>query len=172
MIIRLLREEDALAYQRLRLSALQESPSAFSASFEDEANRSINEVAARVRPAADGSVCMLGVLSTDALAGFVAIIHSPRAKLRHSVELAGMYIAAPQRRSGLGRALLIAAIDHVRSIDGVRQIKLSVNATNTAAKVLYQSAGFERFGVEPDALHVDGRFYDEEHYMLRLNASD
>ncbi len=58
------------------------------------------------------------------------------------------------------------------SIDGVRQIKLGVNATNMAAKALYQSMGFERFGVEPDALNVDGRFYDEEHYMLRLSSSD
>lgn len=172
MIIRLLHAEDAQAYKKLRLSALQECPSAFSASYEDEVDRSINDVAARIQPAADGSVCVLGVFRIDDLAGFVAIIHPPRAKLRHNVELAGMYVDPPCRRHGLGRGLLGAAIDHARSIDGVRQIKLGVNATNMAAKALYQSMGFERFGVEPDALNVDGRFYDEEHYMLRLNSSD
>jgi ribosomal protein S18 acetylase RimI-like enzyme len=53
---------------------------------------------------------------------------------------------------------------------GVRQIRLGVNVTNTGARALYRSIGFASYGVEPDALQVDGIFYGEERYVLRLNA--
>lgn len=172
MQIRLLDRSDAQAYQALRLLALRESPTAFSASHADEVGRSIDEVAARIAPATNGLVCTWGSFEQDALAGFVAVIHPQRAKLRHCVELAGMYIAPPSRRRGLGHALLRAVVDHARSLPGVRQIKLGVNATNEAAKALYRSAGFQSYGMEPDALNVDGIFYAEEHYMLRIHGGD
>lgn len=170
MTIRLLDTADAAAYQRLRLLALRESPAAFSASNEDEVGRSLDDVAARIAPAKDGSVCMLGVFAQDALVGFVAIVRPQRAKLHHGVELAGMYVAPAHRRRGLGRALLDAVIAHARSLDGVRPIKLGVNAANAAAMALCRSAGFEHYGSEPDALCVDGTFYAEAHYVLRLTA--
>jgi ribosomal protein S18 acetylase RimI-like enzyme len=172
MTIRLLDAGDAAAYQQLRLLALQESPTAFSASHEDEVGRSLDEVAARVRPAPDGSVCMLGAFDGETLSGFVALIHPQRAKLRHGAEIAGMFVAPAQRRHGVGLALLRAAIDHARSLDGVRQVKLGVNATNTAARRLYESAGFLPYGLEPDALYVDGKFFGEAHYLLRLHPGD
>ncbi|MBD8898620.1 GNAT family N-acetyltransferase [Rhodanobacter sp. DHG33] len=172
MEIRLLDPRDAAAYQALRLQALRGSPHAFSASHDDEAARSLDEVAARIVPAADGSVCMFGAFEHGELAGFVALIHPQRAKLRHGVELAGMYVAPAWRRHGLGRALLQAVIAHARAIDGVRQIGLGVNATNAAAKALYASAGFASWGVQPQALRVGDAFYDEEHQLLRFDAGN
>ena len=171
MEIRLLDRHDAPAYQALRLQALRDSPHAFSASHEDEAVRSLDEVAARIAPAADGSVRMFGVFERGELAGFEALIHPQRAKLRHGAELAGMYVAPAWRRHGLGSALLHAVIAHARSIGGVRQLGLGVNATNAAAKALYRSAGFVRWGVQPRALQVDGVFHDEEHMLLRFDAT-
>ena len=87
MEIRLLDRHDAPAYQALRLQALRDSPHAFSASAEDEAGRSLDEVAARIVPAADGSVRMFGIFEDGELAGFVALLHPQRAKLRHGAEL-------------------------------------------------------------------------------------
>ena len=169
MKVRPLDPTDARAYQRLRLLALQESPTAFSASHADEVGRTMDEVATRITPAVDGSIYTLGIFERDELVGFVAIVHPQREKLRHGAELAGMYVAPTFRRRGFGSALLEAAVAHVRSIAGVRQIKLGVNATNTAAKALYQSIGFASYGVEPDTLQVDGTFYGEERYVLRLD---
>ncbi len=168
MEVRPLGAADAAAYQRLRLQALQESPTAFSASHADEAGRSVEEVAARITPAADGSVCRLGVFEQDELAGLLAVIQPQRAKQRHCVELAGMYVAPAYRRRGFARMLLEAAISHARTIEGVRQIRLGVNASNSGARALYESVGFASYGVEPDALQVDGTFYGEEHYTLRI----
>ncbi|MEW9571704.1 N-acetyltransferase family protein [Rhodanobacter sp. Si-c] len=171
MEIRLLDRRDASAYQALRLQALRESPHAFSASHEDEAGRSIDEVAARIVPAADGSACVSGIFEAGVLAGFVALVHLQRKKLRHGAELAGMYVAPAYRRRGLGAALLRAVIVHARSIDGVRQLGLGVNATNAAAQALYRSAGFVSWGVQPRALQIDGVFHDEEHLLLRFDAA-
>jgi ribosomal protein S18 acetylase RimI-like enzyme len=168
MEIRQLTTEDASAYQALRLRALQESPTAFSSSYSDEMDRSPSEIAARVAPAPDGSLCVFGAFAGDRLAGMLAFIRPRRAKLRHATEFAGMYVAPEFRRRGLGGALLDAALAHARSLPGVRQVKLAVNAANLAARSLYQSRGFTCFGVEPEALCVDGRYYDEELYVLRL----
>jgi ribosomal protein S18 acetylase RimI-like enzyme len=170
MNVRQLDRTDAWAYQVLRLLALRESPTSFSASYEDEVGRSIDEVATRLTPAHDGSICMFGIFAQDELCGFVAVLHPQRAKLRHCAELAGMYIAPALRRCRLGYVLLEAVIAYIRSIDEVRQIKLGVNDANFAAKALYRSVGFESYGVEPDALNVDGVFYGEEHYVLRLSG--
>ena len=113
---------------------------------------------------------MLGIFESGVLAGFVALIHPQRQKLRHGAELAGMYVAPAVRRRGLGTALLQAAIARARSIDGVRQLGLSVNAANAGARALYRSAGFVAWGVRPQALQVDGALYDEEHLLLRFDA--
>lgn len=167
MNVRMLDATDAQAYQALRLLALRESPAAFSSSHAEEAGRSLQQVAARITPAADGS-CVLGRFEQDQLAGSLALRHPQRAKLRHGVELAGMYVAASFRRRGIGGELLQAAIVHARSLAGVHRIALGVNDTNAAAKALYRSAGFVSYGVEPQALQIDGCFHDVEHYVLPL----
>jgi hypothetical protein len=105
MQIRLLTPADAPAYQALRLLALRESPAAFSASHDEEAGRDIAEVAARL-VAADGSVHMFGAFDGDALAGFVVVLHSQRAKLRHAMELAGLYVAPAPGTHYFARVLL------------------------------------------------------------------
>jgi ribosomal protein S18 acetylase RimI-like enzyme len=168
MMVRQLTPDDAAAYQQLRLQGLQESPTAFSSSYSREADRSPPEVAVRVTPAPDGSRCVLGAFAGGQLVGILAFVRPPHEKRRHSAELAGLYVAPEFRRRGFGRALVDAALAHARSLAGVRQLRLTVNATNTPARSLYQSRGFTRCGVEPGALCVDGRYYDEELYVLRL----
>lgn len=170
MLIRSLTASDAASYQELRLRALQECPTAFSASYADELRRSPSEVVTRVTAAADGSFCVFGAYLEEQLVGILAFVRPVREKLRHSAELAGMYVASEARRRGLGGALIDAAITHARSLDGIRQLRLTVNAVNAEARSLYQRKGFRCFGVEPDAICVDGRYYDEALYQLPLDG--
>ena len=167
--IRPLFSHDAMTYQALRLRGLQESPTAFSASLAEERDRTPAEIAPRVSPAADGSKCVFGAFRAGTLVGMVTILRPQAAKVRHCAQLAGMYVDPGFRRRGIGRALLGAVIDHARAMGDVRQLRLGVNADNTGARQLYEAVGFSCFGVEPDALHVDGRFYGEAHYVLRLD---
>jgi ribosomal protein S18 acetylase RimI-like enzyme len=167
-MIRQLTADDAVVYQALRLFALEESPEAFSSSPSEEATRSAEEIAVRVTPAPDGSRCVFGAFEADRLAGFLAFVRPERPKLHHWADLAGMYVAPEFRRRGLGRALVDAALAHARALPGFRQVRLSVNASNLPARSLYQSRGFKCVGVEPEALCVEGRYYDLELYVIRL----
>jgi ribosomal protein S18 acetylase RimI-like enzyme len=168
-LIRQLTPADAAAYQSLRLRGLQDSPSSFSASYADEAGRALGEVEARLSPVADGSRCVFGALESGSLAGILAFVRPERDKLRHWAELAGLYVVPESRRRGIGGALIDAAISHARLLPGLRQLKLGVNADNLAARLLYVSRGFRCVGVHPESLFVDGRFYDEELYVLPLS---
>jgi GNAT superfamily N-acetyltransferase len=168
MIVRQLRAQDAPAYQGVRLRGLQESPMAFSSSYEEESQRTSLEIAARVTPELDGSRCVFGTFDEDNLVGILAFIRPHTKKLRHCGQLAGMFVIPQYRGYGHGRALLDAAVSHARSV-GVRQLKLGVNATNIAAKQLYLSTGFTCCGTEPDAILVGGIYYAEETLILRLD---
>jgi len=59
-------------------------------------------------------------------------------------------------------------LEHARRIEGLEQINISVAATQTAAKALYISLGCVSYGCEPRGLKVNGRYIDEEHFVLML----
>jgi ribosomal protein S18 acetylase RimI-like enzyme len=82
-----------------------------------------------------------------------------------------MYVVPEFRRQGIGAMLLDRALEHARQLEGLRQIILTVTANNVAAVSLYKSRGFTRFGLEPDALFVEGVYYDAEHLILRLDRT-
>jgi RimJ/RimL family protein N-acetyltransferase len=63
---------------------------------------------------------------------------------------------------------MTAILECAREMTGLRQIQLSVAATQESARHLYVELGFRSFGVEPQALQVDGEFIDEEHFYLPL----
>ena len=63
---------DAAAYQAVRLKALQESPTAFSSSYQEEYRGTLSEIEARVIPAPDGSVCVFGPFEDDRVVGLLA----------------------------------------------------------------------------------------------------
>jgi ribosomal protein S18 acetylase RimI-like enzyme len=64
--------------------------------------------------------------------------------------------------------MLNMAVDRIRTYAGMRQVQLAVGATQTAAERMYQSLGFETFGLERDAINTGGEFVDEYWMVLRL----
>ncbi len=71
------------------------------------------------------------------------------------------------RRRGLARGLMTRAIEEAGRWPGLRQINLGVNAANSAAIALYESLGFQTFGIERGFMQVDGVLHDERH-MVRI----
>ena len=49
------------------------------------------------------------------------------------------------RRKGIGRALVKAAVDHVRNIEEHPRIYLTSNPSRSSARALYRSEGFEEY---------------------------
>lgn len=58
-------------------------------------------------------------------------------------------VAAPRRRQGIGRALMHAALAHLRE-HRTEQADLEVNVNNRAAQSLYASVGFKQAKLLPD----------------------
>ncbi len=170
--IRELEERDAPSYRLLRLRALKEHPTAFSSSYEQQRDWPVEAFAERLRAAHDSSGSfMLGCFDGQDLIGTVAFLREHGPRRMHGGVIASMHVAAEQQRKGHGRALLVAALDRARGIQGLSLVRLAVESTNEAARSLYASVGFETYGTEEDALLVDGEFYHHELMVLRLDQA-
>ena len=164
MNIRLLTEADAADFQALRLRGLAEAPQAFASSVEEEAGLPLAEVARRLAPREGAAV--LGAFSAQGLlCGVAGIQRESMLKLRHKAFLWGMYVAPEAQRTGAGKALVAAALQHAWEVLGVAQVNLGVHAVNEPALRLYRSCGFEVFGLERHALCVQGQLQDEIHMV-------
>ncbi|MGF6607187.1 RimJ/RimL family protein N-acetyltransferase [Paraburkholderia sp. WSM4175] len=80
-----------------------------------------------------------------------------------------MYVAQEAAGRGVGRALLGELLTRAARVDGLRQVQLTVGSRNYAARRLYESLGFRKYGCEVGALNVDGVFHDED-LMARFLA--
>ena len=166
MTIRRLTPHDAASFQELRLLALKEEPSAFGSSYEEEVDFSASKIESRLAFKADQGP--FGAFEDGRLIGLVALGREGMKKLSHKAMIWGMYVAPEFRGRGIARGLLIEALTFARSIPGIIQVNLGVNATNANAIQLYQSVGFKVFGHELNALQIDGELYDEIHMYLRF----
>ncbi|MGL5939913.1 MAG: GNAT family N-acetyltransferase [Waterburya sp.] len=169
MEIRFLNSQDVTAYHNLRLQALRESPTAFGSSYEQEASLPLTNFAARLRPHDDSASGIFGAFGdSNQLIGMLGFSRENRPKRAHIGSLWSMYVLPEYRCLGVGSALLDEALSHARRLGVLRQIVLTVTANNLAAQSLYSSRGFERFGLERDALFIDGTYFDEEHLALHF----
>ena len=69
---------------------------------------------------------------------------------------------------GLASKLMGAAVQHSMTRPGLRVLQLEVTQGNTAAQHLYQSLGFEPFGVEPMAVWTPDGYRSKVHMWLDL----
>jgi RimJ/RimL family protein N-acetyltransferase len=166
MYIRRLTPEDAPAFQALRLFALQETPSAFGSSYEEEVESPVGTIEGRLALKPDRGP--FGAFENESLVGLVALGRDDMKKLSHKALVWGMYVSPEFRGKGVGRALLLKALSLARSVPQVIQVNLCVNANNASAIRLYESVGFKAFGREPGAMLFNGELHDEIHMYLRL----
>jgi ribosomal protein S18 acetylase RimI-like enzyme len=165
--VRALSEADAAAYREIRLRALREDPVPFLASYEEEASRSMDDFASRLRTS-DPATQVLGALRDGLVVGTLGFYRHAHTKARHRVSLWGMYVAREERRRGIGKALLDEAIARLRSVGDVEQIELTVVQTEEPARRLYLVRGFEVQGVVRGAMKDGEQYFHEELLILRL----
>ncbi|MGK9253735.1 GNAT family N-acetyltransferase [Paenibacillus humicus] len=166
MNIRSLSESDAHAYQQLRLNGLQSSPEAYVSSYEQEAKFPLEFYKELLKPTPDKFV--LGAFVNNTLFGMVTFMRDTGLKDAHKGNIYGMYVAPELRGHGMAKALMLELIHKARKIDGVEQLKLAVVSENEAARNLYESLGFEVYGVEKNALKHNGVYSDGIWMALRL----
>jgi ribosomal protein S18 acetylase RimI-like enzyme len=165
-LIRLLVEADASQFYHLRREALLDSPLSFAASPEDDFASS--EEAVRKLLTRDPEAVVFGAFAAELLVGTVGVYRARELKARHKAFLWGMFVHPQWRRRKLGEQLVRAAVGHARTLAGVTHIHLCVSEPATAARRLYESAGFRVWGVEPEAIRWQGRSVADCHMVLTL----
>lgn len=165
-MIRPLTPDDAATYHALRLEALAAEADSFVTTVEEQAGRSLEQVATTLSETA-----VFGAFIDDDLVGTAGFARNAPVKEGHKGVVWGMYLRASARGSGLAGALLDAVIDHARG--KVEQLTLIVVSDNMPAVRLYESRGFRRWGLEPRALKLaDGRYTVDGYYWLPLTGPE
>ena len=152
--IRRLEPADAALYREIRLEALQRNPEAFGSTFERESAQPLSWFEAAI-----GRADIFGAFLDGRLSGIAGYAAQESSKQAHKGLLWAMYVRSTARKSGLGKILVAAVLDHARG--RVEMVQLTVVSENEAARRLYEAMGFVEYGYEKRALKHDGRYYDE-----------
>ena len=164
--IKILTASDAYAFFELRRQLLVETPLAFPSSPEDDIASTIADTHTLL---ARSSECVVIGAFDDDLAGIAGLLRDRHDKCRHKVMIWGMYVAPSHRGQGVGAELLEAALEHARSMPGVEWVYLTVSSAAPGARRLYERAGFELWGTEPEAFRHDGESVVDYHMARRLD---
>jgi RimJ/RimL family protein N-acetyltransferase len=157
--VRRLRPDEADVFRAIRLEALKASPEAFGSTFELEDKLDVAWFAGRLE-----QTQVMGAFRDGELVGTAGFAIQQGQKNAHKGMLWGMYVRPGSRNLGVGRLLVNAVLDVAR--ESVELIQLSVVTENRPARRLYERAGFLEFGIEPKALKLGDKYYDEAHMAL------
>ena len=153
--IKALTPEHTHPYNRLMMKALRQFPADFEASHIQDLHPFNGPIFG-------------AFIDKDELIGAVGLQQGQLLKTRHKGLIWGMVVTPGHQGRGVGKGLLEAALAHARGLSGLEQLYLVVGEHNTGARRLYESLGFEAFGIEPRELKVAGKFYDGVHMWLKL----
>jgi RimJ/RimL family protein N-acetyltransferase len=159
VIIRTGRESDAAAYRALRLEALRSHPEAFSADYAVSEARPASYWKDRLRSVGEENTLVFAVHG-ESLVGMCAIFRGDSPKTRHSATLVSVYLLPEWRGLGIAAEMIDRCTAWARE-RGITVVKLGVAAGNAAAIRCYARCGFAQYGVEPQAICVEGTMHAE-----------
>ena len=166
--IRRLGPGDAAAYRALMLDAYECHPDAFTSSVSERAALPLSWWENRLDAGETAQSVVLAALADDKLVGVSGLSFESREKARHKATLFGMYVPLAFRGRGIGRALVLATLDHARPRRDLKVVQLTVTDGNTPARSLYESCGFAAFGLEPFAVAVGSGYVSKVHMWCDL----
>jgi ribosomal protein S18 acetylase RimI-like enzyme len=157
---------DAVGFRELRLYALQESPTAFSADSQRNFHHPLEYWQDMLTMHPDESTIFLAE-AENRIFGMTGVGRGGSPKTRHIATIWGVYVLPAWRGLHIAEELILACFNWARARKIVAA-KLGVNATNTSAIRCYERCGFKVTGTEPRALYYDGHYHDfyMMHYAL------
>jgi RimJ/RimL family protein N-acetyltransferase len=163
MEIRRLDVRDAQPYRSLMIEGYGRHPDAFTASVAERGPLPIAWWANRIE-----QEFVAGAWQGTRLVGVAGLAAESRPKTRHKATLYGMYVDAAFTRQGVGERLVGAVLDEAVRQSSLRIVQLTVTEGNRPAQALYERCGFIPFGVEPNAIAVDGGYLSKVHMWIDL----
>jgi len=149
---------DADKFRELRLFALQDVPTAFSADLDINRKHSKRFWEDRLKPDPYGIIFFAE--HNAQLIGMTGIHRGESSKTKHTAGIWGVYIRPECRGLRIAEGLIDSCCEWAKLRD-VQIVKLAVVSTNESAVRLYQRSGFKVYGTEPQALLYDDQYYDE-----------
>ncbi|KUP08162.1 hypothetical protein Q73_07315 [Bacillus coahuilensis m2-6] len=167
--ILLLNDSHATLYDKLRLEALQDSPTAFATDYEEYVNRKDRIQRVKNNLMKD-SAFTVGAFQDDQLVGVATMVIHEQSKLKHKAEIYAVYVSPTQRGRSIGYHLL-QKLMKVAKTKNIEQLLLTVEANNQKAICLYQRAGFKQIGIEKNAMKINDIYYDEAYMQKMLTTN-
>lgn len=159
--IRLCAETDAPAFRELRLEALRSHPEVFSADYAMNEQAPSTFWSERLSQNINSAQQALYFAAADGdLVGMSGIRRGDSPKTCHDALIWGVYVRPGWRGRRLAERLLGMCVAWAQEHE-VHLIKLAVVATNIAAIRTYARNGFTVYGVDPQAIRLEDRYYDE-----------
>lgn len=154
--VRRLTAEDAEAFSALRRQVAADNPVPLGLGMQEELARPLQGFRDQLSAPSNA---VFGAFVGSALVATAAVAPSgPFTSSRHKLVLWGTFVAPAHRRKGLGRLVVVQAIDHACQA-GARRVHLTMYLPNPAAHALYESLGFVAWGTEPEAVCIDGTYH-------------
>jgi len=158
---------DAMAYKALMLHAYEHAADSFTSTPQERALEADSWWLRRIDNPS-GLTWVWGAFADAELVGTVTVEYTAKTKTRHKGLIVAMFVRESFRGQGLARKLMCAAIEHGIERQGLRVLQLEVTQGNAHAEQLYQSLGFEPFGVEPMAVWTSEGYRSKVHMWLDL----
>lgn len=163
LIIREATMADVVPFRELRLFALEESSTAFSADLQTNRDHPLSLWENRLRPDPYGTIFFAE--HDSKLIGMTGVHQGESSKTKHGALIWGVYVRPEWRGLHIAEGLIQAGCEWAKE-RGVEVVKLAVVTANTSAVQCYERCGFAVYGTEPKAIRHEGFDYDE-YLMLR-----
>jgi RimJ/RimL family protein N-acetyltransferase len=150
---------DAMSFRELRLAALQDSPIAFSADYQQNLNQPPKYWEDRLAMENEAATIFLAE-HKGKLIGMTGIARGSSPKTTHGAWIWGVYVTPQWRGLRIAEELIHSCFTWADARKIVL-VKLGVAATNTSAIRCYERCGFSTYGTEPRAILYEGKYYDE-----------
>ena len=164
-VVRRLGAEDVELFKHLRLEALRYEPDSFASRLEDEIELSLEDWLKRLQ-----DITVFGVFDKSVAFGIMGLISDHSVGKASQGSLVMVYIQKLKRRTGAA-SLMLKEVIKFASETNISQLKLCVNAENTAAERFYSEEGFVEIERTQGANKCAGNKNDELVMVRALNPA-
>ena len=158
VIIREASLADVNQFRDLRLFALKDSPTSFSADYRTIFDLPTSYWEDRLKPTVLGTTFFAE--GNSKLVGMTGIRRGDSPKTKHGAGIWGVFIRPEWRGLRIAQGLINMCCEWAK-LHEVQILKLAVVSTNESAIRLYERSGFIIYGTEPRALYYDNQYFDE-----------